>query len=175
MKICARCYQDTIAICSHCGAGQCHTCSSQPCALCSYQSSYQSPAAPAPVMPTIPPLGSAIPSPRRPRRRRPAGLQPVLATRKPTGQKQKKPTGYQPRYPRTRPARKPFDQMDKDEGLAFLRQEQAWLIEKQIREQSYLMRRQRNNTYTPTDQAYEADQDHEDDLIAFLQHLINQA
>jgi hypothetical protein len=65
--------------------------------------------------------------------------------------------------------------MDKDEGLAFLRQEQAWLIEKQIREQSYLMRRQRNNTYTPTDQAYEADQDHEDDLIAFLQHLINQA
>lgn len=64
-----------------------------------------------------------------------------------------------------------FDQMTRDELLQFVDQCLSALSKKQQREANYLARRAHRGVYTPTDEAYEQDQQLETDLLAFLTHF----
>lgn len=70
--------------------------------------------------------------------------------------------------------RKPFDLMTPEEGQRWLEGLRDQLACKQRRERAYLDRRAARGTHTPTDEAYEADQVLEDDLLALLDRLISE-
>ncbi len=61
------------------------------------------------------------------------------------------------------------------EALTYLEEVRDRLKHKQARERAYLDRRAARGTYTPTDEAYEADQQLEVELIALVDHLISLA
>jgi len=67
--------------------------------------------------------------------------------------------------------RKPLDDMSEDEARAWVHELRGRLQLKQARERNYLERRKARGTRTPTDEAYEADQELENDLLAILEHL----
>ena len=67
--------------------------------------------------------------------------------------------------------RKPLDDMSEDEARAWVHELRGRLQLKQARERNYLERRAKRGVRTPTDEAYEADQDLENDLLAILEHL----
>ena len=58
--------------------------------------------------------------------------------------------------------------MTPEEGCVYLQGLLARLVAKQARERAYLDRRAARGTSTPTDEAYEADQVLEDELITLL-------
>lgn len=66
---------------------------------------------------------------------------------------------------------KPLHEMSAEEALAWIRAIRTRLQRKQAREQAYLARRHARGTHTPTDDAYEADQELENDLLALLDEL----
>lgn len=70
--------------------------------------------------------------------------------------------------PRTRPD---FKNMNPDEIITFMQDRRAKLEKKQQRERAYLDRRAARGTYTPTDEAYEADQLLEFDLLDLLDFI----
>src|SRR5260370_41040903 len=65
-------------------------------------------------------------------------------------------------------ARPPINAMTPDELRAWIGSTRAALQKKMARERAYLDRRAARGTYTPTDEAYEADQLLEADLLAML-------
>lgn len=69
-------------------------------------------------------------------------------------------------------ARKPFNDMTPDEARAYLSGLIVALEKKRARERAYLDRRARRGTHTPTDDAYEADQELETDLLALLNEML---
>jgi len=72
----------------------------------------------------------------------------------------------------TRPtARAIFDDMTPQDMRDWLHVKRTWLSRKIARERAYLDRRARRGTFTPTDDAYEADQQQERDLLAFLDEM----
>ena len=64
-----------------------------------------------------------------------------------------------------------FSQMTPDEMRRWLHDTRLALQRKMQREQAYLHRRARQGVHTPTDDAYEADQELEADLLALLEEL----
>ncbi|GHO72616.1 hypothetical protein KSD_03870 [Ktedonobacter sp. SOSP1-85] len=71
--------------------------------------------------------------------------------------------------------RKPFDLMTPEEGQRWLEGLRDQLVRKQQRERAYLDRRAARGTHTPTDDAYEADQILERELISLLDRLLEEA
>ncbi|GHO77032.1 hypothetical protein KSD_48030 [Ktedonobacter sp. SOSP1-85] len=71
--------------------------------------------------------------------------------------------------------RKPFDMMTPEEGQRWLEGLRDQLVRKQQRERAYLDRRAARGTHTPTDDAYEADQILESELISLLDRLLEEA
>lgn len=71
--------------------------------------------------------------------------------------------------------RKPFDLMTPKEGQRWLEGLRDQLARKQQRERAYLDRRAARGTHTPTDDAYEADQVLESELISLLDRLLEEA
>lgn len=71
-----------------------------------------------------------------------------------------------------RHTRKSFDEMTPDEGRAYLSSLIEGLQEKRTRERAYLDRRAKRGTHTPTDEAYEADQELEAELLALLNEML---
>jgi hypothetical protein len=67
--------------------------------------------------------------------------------------------------------RKSLEDMSEDEARAWVHELAVRLQLKQARERNYLERRKARGVHTPTDEAYEADQDLENDLLAILEHL----
>ncbi len=67
--------------------------------------------------------------------------------------------------------KKPFEQMTAQEALAHLRELRLKLLQKQQRENAYLSRRAARGTHTPTDEAYEQDQELENDLLALIANV----
>ena len=61
--------------------------------------------------------------------------------------------------------------MSPEEIRAWLQQTRAALLRKMQRERAYLQRRARRGVRTPTDEAYEADQELEADLLALLDEM----
>lgn len=70
--------------------------------------------------------------------------------------------------PQIKAARPPINAMTPDELCAWICSTRAALQKKMARERAYLDRRAARGTYTPTDEAYEADQLLEADLLAML-------
>ncbi len=71
-----------------------------------------------------------------------------------------------------RPApRNALSAMTPDEQRAWIGATRNALVRKMQRERAYLDRRAARGTYTPTDEAYEADQILEADLLALLDEL----
>jgi hypothetical protein len=71
-----------------------------------------------------------------------------------------------------RPApRKPLSAMNLDEQRAWIGTTRTALMRKMQRERAYLDRRAARGTYTPTEEAHEADQILEADLLALLDEL----
>jgi hypothetical protein len=64
--------------------------------------------------------------------------------------------------------RKPLHDMTDQESIEWVRELQARLRKKQARERAYLDRRKSRGTHTPTDDAYEEDQELENDLLEVL-------
>ncbi|GHO54789.1 hypothetical protein [Ktedonobacter robiniae] len=71
--------------------------------------------------------------------------------------------------------RKPFNLMTPEEGQRWLEGLRNQLVHKQQRERAYLDRRAVRGTHTPTDDAYEADQVLESELISLLDRLLEEA
>ena len=67
--------------------------------------------------------------------------------------------------------RKPYDEMTPQEGVTWLKDLRDRLSRKQQRERAYLDRRAARGAHTPTDEAYEADQILEDELLMLLDEL----
>jgi hypothetical protein len=65
-------------------------------------------------------------------------------------------------------ARPPLNQMTQGDLRAWIGSTRAALQKKMARERAYLDRRAARGTFTPTDEAYEADQLLEADLLAML-------
>ena len=65
-------------------------------------------------------------------------------------------------------SRPPINEMTPDELLAWIGSTRSALQKKMARERAYLDRRAARGTYTPTDEAYAADQLLEADLLAML-------
>jgi hypothetical protein len=84
--------------------------------------------------------------------------------------KQRKTTSRQRPSPATQ-QRLPVSQMSEEELHAWIRTTRAALHKKLARELNYLDRRARQSTHTPTDEAYEADQDLLADLIALFDEM----
>jgi hypothetical protein len=61
--------------------------------------------------------------------------------------------------------------MSVEEVRAWVQQTRAALLRKMQRERVYLERRARRGVWTPTDEAYEADQELEADLLALLDEM----
>lgn len=73
------------------------------------------------------------------------------------------------------PPRKPIDQMTMVEQATYITELRQRLVAKQTRERAYLDRRASRGTHTPTDEAYEADQKLEDEIIAVLDLMVKHA
>jgi hypothetical protein len=69
------------------------------------------------------------------------------------------------------PGRLPLAQMTSDEVRRCIHEIRAALQQKMARERAYLERRAGRLVHTPTDEAYEADQVLEADLLAFLDEI----
>ncbi len=67
--------------------------------------------------------------------------------------------------------RKPLAQMTPDQLRAWIQATRRALQSKQRRERAYLDRRSRRGVFTPTDEAYEADQALETDLLEMLDEM----
>jgi hypothetical protein len=67
---------------------------------------------------------------------------------------------------------KPLADMTPEEGHMWIEGMRSRLIAKQQRERAYLKRRAARGTRTPTDEAYEADQALESELITLLDDLL---
>ncbi len=67
--------------------------------------------------------------------------------------------------------RKSFESMTEQEALQHIRELRLKLLAKQQREKAYLARRASRGIHTPTDDAYESDQELEDDLLALLSNV----
>jgi phosphoenolpyruvate carboxylase len=67
--------------------------------------------------------------------------------------------------------RKLFEQLSEEETRAWVKELIERLKKKQVRERAYLDRRKARGVHTPTDEAYESDQELEDDLLAILEQL----
>jgi hypothetical protein len=67
--------------------------------------------------------------------------------------------------------RLPLSRMTPDEIRGWVQQTRLALQRKMQRERTYLERRARRGVWTPTDEAYEADQELEADLLALLDEL----
>jgi len=67
--------------------------------------------------------------------------------------------------------RKSLSAMTPEEQRSWIGAARTALVRKMQRERAYLDRRAARGTYTPTDQAYEADQLLEADLLALLDEL----
>ena len=65
--------------------------------------------------------------------------------------------------------------MSPDDLVNWLTGKQAWLTQKMQRERDYLNRRANRRVHTPTDEAYEADQAQEQELLALLEELLQGA
>ena len=65
-------------------------------------------------------------------------------------------------------ARPPLSAMTPDELCAWIGRTRVALERKKARERAYLDRRANRGTHTPTDEAYEADQELESDLLDML-------
>ena len=65
--------------------------------------------------------------------------------------------------------------MSPDELVNWLTGKHAWLTSKMQRERDYLDRRASRGTRTPTDEAYEADQVQERELLALIEELLEGA
>jgi len=70
--------------------------------------------------------------------------------------------------PQARAARPPLNEMTPDQLRTWIGSTRAALERKKARERAYLDYRARRGTSTPTDEAYEADQQLEADLLAML-------
>ena len=66
---------------------------------------------------------------------------------------------------------KPIDDMTTQEALVHLQDLRQKLLRKQAREKAYLDRRAVRGTHAPTDDAYEADQELENDLLALIDNI----
>jgi hypothetical protein len=64
--------------------------------------------------------------------------------------------------------RKPLNEMSDQEAIEWVQELQKRLRKKQARELAYLDRRKARNVHTPTDDAYEEDQELENDLLEVL-------
>ena len=69
------------------------------------------------------------------------------------------------------PQRPPMGAMTPEELRDWFQRTRTQLEQKMRRERAYLDRRAARGTYTPTNEAYEADQLLEADLLAFLQEM----
>jgi hypothetical protein len=69
---------------------------------------------------------------------------------------------------------KSLSAMTPKEGLIYLQGLRARLVAKQQRERAYLSRRAARGTYAPTDEAYEADQVLESELLDLLDEALNE-
>ena len=67
--------------------------------------------------------------------------------------------------------RVPFSVLLESDKLAWIQERRVALQRKMQREQAYLERRARRGVRTPTDEAYEADQYLEADLVALLDEM----
>jgi hypothetical protein len=70
---------------------------------------------------------------------------------------------------------KKLEDLTPQEAASYLSQLKARLVQKQQREKAYLDRRAARGTHTPTDEAYEADQVLENELLAILDDLLQGA
>ena len=77
----------------------------------------------------------------------------------------------QPAVHGTLTTHKALAEMTSEEGTAWLASMRERLARKMWRERAYLSRRAARGTYTPTDDAYEADQALEAELLAFLDEI----
>ncbi len=68
---------------------------------------------------------------------------------------------------------KPFTKMSRQEAYQWIEGLRARLLAKKARERAYLDRRASRGTYTPTDDAYEADQILEEEILLVLEDLAN--
>lgn len=64
--------------------------------------------------------------------------------------------------------KKPLGEMTEQESIEWVRELQERLRKKQARERAYLDRRKSRGVHTPTDDAYEEDQELENDLLEVL-------
>lgn len=71
----------------------------------------------------------------------------------------------------TRPVRPPLEQMTPGELRTWIVVTRSALQQKMARERAYLDRRAARGTFTPTDEAYQADQLLEADLVALLEEF----
>jgi hypothetical protein len=67
--------------------------------------------------------------------------------------------------------RVPLSRMSLEEVRAWVQQTRAALLRKMQRERAYLQQRARRGVWTATDEAYEADQELEADLLALLDEM----
>lgn len=72
-------------------------------------------------------------------------------------------------------ARPKLDEMESSDLQAWIIATRAALQKKMQRERDYLDRRARRGTRTPTDEAYERDQELEADLLAMLDEMLQAA
>ena|SRR5436309_1262632 len=77
-------------------------------------------------------------------------------------------TSRTPRPQANAGSRPPINEMTLDELRAWIGSPRSALQKKMARSRAYLDRRAARGTYTPTDEAYEADQRLETDLLAML-------
>lgn len=88
---------------------------------------------------------------------------------------------FRPRIPAYRPIapqltyHKPLSTLSLQETITWLESLRSWLEQKQQRERAYLERRAARGAYTPTDEAYEADQERETELLTLLDELLHNA
>ena len=83
------------------------------------------------------------------------------------------PQPPQPSFaPASPPIPKPLLDVTSADAHAWIESMRTRLVEKQRREQAYLDRRASRGTHTPTDDAYEADQHLETELLALLDDLL---
>jgi hypothetical protein len=64
-----------------------------------------------------------------------------------------------------------FNNMTAEQVIEFIEKKIVWLAEKKVREWRYLEKRRRKKVQTRTDDDYNADQPHEAELLAFLEHF----
>lgn len=81
---------------------------------------------------------------------------------------------YRPTTP-TLTYHKPLAELSPQETITWLESLRGWLGKKQQRERAYLDQRADRGIHTPTDEAYEADQERETELLLLLDELLHNA